>query len=99
MNSREDEKWQRLLLQSEPTFIGETEPPYGFITATLGRLRAEERQQAELERIGWRALLASLLALGIAATVTVSVISSDRGSDNFEPGVKSLVQMENIQVS
>ena len=98
MNISEDEKWQSLLLRSTPTFTGEATPPYGFITGTLARLRAENRQKEELERIGWRALVASLAALGVAATVTLSVNFTDRGGD-FEPGVRSLVQMENIQVS
>jgi ethanolamine utilization cobalamin adenosyltransferase len=95
---REDEKWQGLLLRSTPTFTGEAEPPYGFITTTLARLRAESRQQEELERIGWRALLASLAALVVAATVALSVNFRDPAGD-FEPGVRSLVQMEHIQVS
>ena len=98
MNISEDEKWQSLLLRSTPTFTGEATPPYGFITGLLARLRAEDRQQEELERIGWRALLASLAALAVAATVTLSVNFTDQGGD-FEPGVRSLVQMENIQVS
>jgi hypothetical protein len=98
MNTSENEKWQSLLLRSTPTFAGEATPPYGFLTGTLARLRAENRQQEELERIGWRALLASLAALVVAATVTLSVNFSNRGGD-FEPGVRSLVQMENIQVS
>jgi hypothetical protein len=98
MNTREDEKWQGLLLRSAPTFAGEATPPYGFITGTLARLGAEKRQQEEFERIGWRALLASLAALVIAATVTLGISFTDRGGD-FEPGVRSLVQMENIQVS
>lgn len=98
MNMNEDEKWQRLLASSAPAFAGEAEPPYGFVTATLARIRAENQQMAEIERIGWRALLASLAALMVAVVVTVSVASSDRGSE-FEPGVRSFVQMENIQLS
>ena len=98
MSSREDEKWRNLLLRSTPTFTGETAPPYGFVTAALARLRAENRQQEEFERIGWRALLASLAALAVAATVTLSLNYSNQGGD-FEPGVKSLVQMDHIQVS
>jgi len=98
MNPNEDEKWQRLLLRSTPAFAGETAPPYGFVTGMLAGLRAEKRQQEELERIGWRALLASLAALVVAAAVTLSVNFRDRGGD-FEPGIKTLVQMENIQVS
>jgi len=98
MKSKEDGKWRGLLLRSAPTFTGEADLPYGFITGTLARLRAEKRQQEELDRIGWRALLASLAALAIAVTVTLSVNFKDRGGD-LEPGVRSLVQMENIQVS
>ncbi len=94
----EDQIWQSLLLRSTPAFTGEAVPPYGFITGALAQLRAEKRQQEELERIGWRALLASLAALAIAATVTVSVSYRDTTAD-FEPGVRSLVQMENIQIS
>jgi len=98
MNNKVDEKWQRLLRRSLPTFTGEETPPYGFVTSTLGLLRAERRQQEELERIGWRALLASFAALVIAAGVTFSMNSGDKSGD-FEPGVNGLVQMENIQVS
>jgi hypothetical protein len=98
MTNTEDEKWQRLLLRSTPTFTGEDTPPYSFVTSTIARLRAENSQQEELERIGWRALLASLCALAIAAVVTFSLNSGDSNSD-FEPGFRGLVQMENIQVS
>jgi len=98
MSVREDEKWQGLISRSASTFAGEATPPYGFITGTLAQLRAEKRQQEELERIGWRALLTSLAALVVAVAVTLSVNFRDRGGD-FEPGVRSLVQMENIQVS
>jgi hypothetical protein len=94
----QDEKWQNLLRRSTPTFTGDATPPYGFVTATLTRLRLDAREQAEFERIGWRALLASFAALVIAATVTFSVAMNDRGGD-FEPGVRGMVQMENIQVS
>jgi hypothetical protein len=98
MNTREDEKWQNLLKCAAPTFAGETEPPYGFITGTLARLRSEQKQIAEVERIGWRALLASFAALAITMTITVSVDLENRGPD-FEPGVKSAAQLENIQIS
>ncbi len=97
MNSKEDEKWRNLLRRSTSTFAGEKAPPYGFVTGTLARLRAENREQEEFERIGWRALLASLAALAIAATVTLSVSYRDQAGD-FDPGVRSLVQMDNVQV-
>jgi len=98
MNMNEDEKWQNLLLRGAPTFAGEATPPYGFVTGALAQLRSEKRQQEEIERIGWRALLASLAALAVAATITLSVNLTDRGGD-FEPGINNLVQVENIQIS
>jgi hypothetical protein len=98
MKTREDEKWQGLLLLSGSTFAGESTPPYGFVTGTLARLRAENRQQEQFERIGWRALLASLAALVIAAALTFSSNYRD-GVNDFDPGVSSLLQMENVQVS
>jgi len=33
MKSKEDGKWRGLLLRSAPTFTGEADLPYGFITA------------------------------------------------------------------
>jgi len=99
MNSQEDQKWQGLLLRSKSTFAGEAEPPYGLVTQTLALLRAEKKQQEACERIGWRALLVSLAALVITATVTLgaSYINPHRGGD-FEPGERGVVQMENLQV-
>lgn len=98
MNTREDEKWQGLLLRSASTFAGETEPPYGVVTQTLARLGAEKRQQEDIERIGWRALLASIAALAVAATVTLAVDFTHQGGD-FDPGVRSLVQVDSFQLS
>ena len=93
----EDQKWQALLLRSTPTFGGEAEPPYGFITSTLARLRAENQQQAELERIGWRALLASLAALVAAVSITVGLQLQDR--NDLDPGVRSIIEVENVPLS
>jgi hypothetical protein len=94
-----DEKWQRLLVHSNPTFTETATPPYGFVTGAMAQLRAESRSQEEAERIGWRALLASLGALAVAAAVTVTVNLSQPSMSDFEPGVRSMVQVENIPVS
>jgi hypothetical protein len=99
MNPNEPETfWMNLLAQSAPTFAGEAEPPYGFVTGTLASLRAEGRQQREFERIGWRALLASLVALGVAAALTLTVSLQDQHTD-LDPGVRGLVQMDNLPYS
>jgi hypothetical protein len=97
MNRQPDEKWMNLLSHSAPTFAGEDAPPYGFVTSTLGRLRVEKRQQEEIERTGWRALLASLVALAAVVTLTVGLQLQD-GND-FDPGVKSIIETENVSVS
>jgi hypothetical protein len=99
MNPNQPEKiWMSLLAQSAPTFAGEAEAPYGFVTSTLAAWRAEGRQQREFERIGWRALLASLVALGVAAALTLTVSLRDQGKD-LDPGVRGLVQMDNLPYS
>jgi hypothetical protein len=99
MNMNEpNDTWMNLLAGSAPTFAGEGTPPYGFVTGTLASLRAGKRQQQEIERIGLRALLASLGALAVAAALTVTVDLHDQSTD-FDPGVRSLVQMDNLPYS
>jgi hypothetical protein len=96
-NNRQDNLWQNLLAQSAPTFAGETEPPYGFITGALAQLRAEQGQQKEIERIGWRALWASVAALTVVATFTLGVQLQDR--NDLEPGINSVIVLDHIQLS
>ncbi len=98
MNEINDDQWRKLLAMSAPTFAGETTPPFGFVTSTLAGLRAQQSQVQEIERIGWRALLASLAALAITATIAFTVSTRDNSGD-FDPGVRSLIQMQNISVS
>ena len=98
MTPTDDQKWQQLLKMSASTFAAEPAPPYGFITSTLARLQTEKRQTEVLERIGWRALLASLGVLTVAAVLTFSLDGQDPRTD-FDPGVRSLVQMENVPIS
>ncbi len=99
MNTNEPERiWINLLAQSAPTFGAEPTPPYGFVTNTLAALRAESRHQREIERIGWRALLASLAALDTAVALTVTINLHEDSSD-FDPGVRSLVQVDTLPYS
>ena len=99
MNKNDPETtWKNLLASSASTFEPELAPPYGFVTNTLAALRAEQRQERECERIGLRALWASLAALGVAATVTITVDLHQDNSD-LDPGVRSLVQVENLPYS
>src|SRR5476651_927736 len=98
MNKTENETWQKLLSLSATNFAGEAVPPYGFVTSTLANLKARQTHVEDFERIGWRALLASLAALAIAATLAVT-LDMRNSSGDFDPGVNSLVQMENFSVS
>jgi hypothetical protein len=96
MNS-EDKKWQGLLRRSAPTFVGESAPPYGFVTSTLARLRAEKREREALERIGWRALLASLTALTAVVAITVGLQLQDR--NELDPGVRNVIEVAYVPLS
>ena len=97
MNAKEDEKWQALLSLSAPAFAGETTLPYGFMTRTLARLKTEKRQRDLMEKIGLRAFFASLAVLGITVCLTLSFHFQDR--TDLEPGMRSIIQVENLQVS
>ena len=99
MNKNDPETtWKNLLASSASTFEPELTPPFGFVTNTLSALRAEQRQERECERIGLRALWASLAALGVAAAVTLAVGLHQDNSD-LDPGVRSLVQVDSLPYS
>jgi len=92
-----DEKWQALLARATPTFAGEAAPPYGFATSTLARLRAETGERELLERIGLRALFASVAVL--VAVAVFSVRLQPQSASDLDPGMKSVVQVDNIPIS
>ena len=97
MNENFDKQWQQLVTISAPTFLGETMPPYGFTTATLALLRDQSRQLEMVERIGLRAVFASLAMLLVAAGVLAG--ANYLSTSDLEPGLKSIVQVENVAVS
>jgi hypothetical protein len=95
MKSREEKLWENLLAQSAPTFAGEVSPPYGFTTRVLAAVRDQHRQEAVWERVGRRAIIASL-----AAVVGIALVTFVRhDSDDLDPAVKSVALVENVQVS
>jgi hypothetical protein len=97
MNMKEDRVWESLLAQSAPAFAGETDVPFGLPTQVLAALRDQQRQQAMWERTGRRAIFASLAAvLGMAL---FTFITSQRQSNELDPGVQSMALVENVQVS
>jgi hypothetical protein len=97
MNEQQDLRWKNLVALSVPACAGEPVPPYGMVTSTLARLRAESRQTEMAERIGLRALLASLAVLVCTAAVTLEI--SSRQNNDLEPGLRNIVQVENVQLS
>ena len=99
MNTRQDNRWQALLALSAPTFAGESAPPYGFMTGMLAQLRQEQQEEQRLGRLCWRAIFASLAALAVAVGVTVNVHGYFNRGNDFDPGMRGLIQMENVQVS
>ena len=96
-HEREDAVWCKLLAQSRPAFSGETEPPYGFVTATTARLVAERRQREIVEKIGFRAVMASLAALGLATALTLMLELRD--TSGGDPEIQNLANVENMPLS
>lgn len=94
-----NDTWENLLAMSGPTFAGESALPFGFMTNTMSNLRFQQVQVAEMERIGLRALLASLAALAVAAVLAVTINMHYQSGSDLDPGVRSLVQLDNISVS
>jgi len=97
MNMNEDKQWQSLLSHSATAFTGDAVPPYGFMASTLARLKEKKNQQEQLEKIGIRAFLISIGALVIVAAITMDLHFQNRS--DLEPGVRSLIQVENVQLS
>jgi hypothetical protein len=95
--NKHDEQWQNLLALSAPSFAGDEAPPFGFTTRTMARWREESRQWEVMERIGWRALFASIAILALTAGATTAI--NYFASSDLEPGVSNLVQIERVQVS
>jgi hypothetical protein len=95
MKSKEDQVWENLLAQSASSFDGETTPPYGLTTRILAAAREQRQQEALWERVGRRAIFASL-----AAVVGIALITFVRhDSDDLDPAVRSVALVENVQVS
>jgi len=95
---KEDQTWRELLAQSRPAFAGETEVPYGLATRVLAGAREQRGQRDAFERIGWRAILASLAMVALTAGLTLGVQAMNDRED-LEPGIQSLAVLENVQVS
>jgi O-antigen ligase len=95
MKSKEDQVWENLLAQSASSFDGEQAPPYGLTTRILAAVREQRAEEALWERIGRRAIFASL-----AAVVGIALVTFVRhDSDDLDPAVKSVAVVENVQVS
>lgn len=96
-HSAEDAKWQALLARSTPTFAGETELPFGFLTSTLARIKAETREREIFERIGLRSLFAAVAILIAVSGVSIGV--QMHSPADFDPAIKSLLQVDDVPIS
>ncbi len=97
-NHPEDNLWNNLVAMSAPAYADAAlTPPYGFATSTLARLRAEERQQELMERIGLRAIFASLGILLLTAAFTFGWEQSHRS--DLEPGLGRILQSADVPLS
>jgi hypothetical protein len=95
MTSREDIVWKSLLAKSAPAFAAEATPPFGLTTRVMAAMREERQQVAVWDRVGRRAILASLTAV-----VAIGVLTVVRLRDNdVDIQVKNLALVETVQVS
>ena len=99
MKSKEDQAWENLLRAGAPTFAGEGAPPFGFVTSTLAQMRAARNQQRELERVGWRALWASVATVALVAVLTVGLQWQNQGQGDLYPGMRNIIEVGNVPVS
>ena len=95
MNTREDIVWKSLLAQSAATFDGGMTPPLGLAARVLAGVRETRVREAAWERIGLRAIFASLVAVVVMTVVTFAQV----GRDDADAPVRSLAQLENVPVS
>ena len=92
-----DDKWLNLLGRSASTFDGESEPPFGFVTQTLARLKTEKREREILEKIGLRAIFASLAILVATGGLTLGMHLQDRFE--ADPSLRGILQMEDFPIA
>jgi len=95
--SQDDLKWQALLARSAATFAGEEAPPFGFLTSTLARLKAEKRERDLLELIGLRALFTALAVFVAVSGLTIGIQLQHR--IDFDPSLKGIIQAEDIPIA
>ncbi len=95
MNTREDDIWKSLLTQSAPSFAGDLTPPLGLAARILAGAREERVKEAAWERIGLRAILASLAAVVVMTVVTVANVHRD----DVDVPVRGFAALEEMQVS
>jgi hypothetical protein len=97
MKTKEDFVWESLLAQSAPAFAAETTPPFGLTTRVLAAVREERQQAAAGDRVGRRAIWASLIAVLVLGAVTVA--RHQPRQDDVDLPVRNLALVENVQVS
>ena len=95
--SHEDAKWKALLTHSAKTFAGDDAAPFGFVTSTLARIKAENKERDLLEFIGLRAVFAALAVLVAVGGLTIGIELQHHV--DLDPSLKGIVQAEDIPIA
>jgi hypothetical protein len=90
----DDPQWKALLSHAAPTFAPHEEPPFGFMTSTLARIKSERKDRELLERIGFRAIFASLAILVAVGGITLGL--QLQSSTEFDPGYNNVLEVEHV---
>jgi hypothetical protein len=99
MNQQENQPWNNLAAMAAPAYAAADDaPPYGFTTRVLAQLGSEQRQQKSMERIGLRAIFASLAILVLTGVVALG-LNHSRNNGDLEPGLGRFVQAADMSLS
>ncbi len=95
--NQHDEKWRAILGMAAPAYAVEAELPYGLVTKTLARVRAQRMEQQTMERTGLRALFAALAILAVAGGITFGL--KHHHGPYMDPGINSIIEEDNVSIS
>jgi hypothetical protein len=100
MNNPEDHTWLNLAAIGAPAYsVGGSQPPYGFTTRVLARLRAEQREQKLAERIGLRAIFAAFAILVVTGVFALGLDRHASDRSDLEPGLRGFLQAADLPLS
>jgi hypothetical protein len=100
MNHPEDQTWLNLAALGAPAYSAAgSQPPYGFTTRVLARVRAEQREQKLAERIGLRAIFAAFAVLVVTGVYALGLDHRAADRSDLEPGLRGFLQAADVPLS